>query len=702
MKHAPLPYRRSGSTPFENQAGFSLVFGAIVFTAFLAVLGLAFDGAQLQWTALQAQKAADQMCLEAMSYREMVGRREILGINQAGTVVPTDASTAQNKLMKKGQEAALESLQKAGINTTLINVTANSSSDLYPDYDATADVLTAKVKVRRELYIMSMIPFINQQYKYAGAEAKCRLGESTSLLMVDLSGSMKCPRDTDCECLYDNTCPDPTAATDPMPANPAKVTALKAGVQSFVNTFVENRDQIAIMPFAVVAGDDATTKMNFVPFRAHSFSLNEVNTLINKFNVGTGAQAGVLRIGEGYNTNMADLFIRAYQHVVEKLADGILTPERTINYVLLSDSAPTAGRFFYANGHFGSGGGAYNHLDLSTALTSQHPVVWGTSDNYKRDYTQWDITYVWDFPDLYRPMHSFPSPLVATNIVVAPRANTWDTDFKWWYVNPQQNHELYDSFPPDDYNDAAYAALTRVQADCTGDNFDARGDGYLNDNNYDDPYIGAFKNCVDTLSFYGPPTAPGPYGGSAMTGTSYTADYRQYAYYRNEYYHAAVVWSDALRNLNANGGSTKFYVLGIGDPAPVGTNPYQFCSNCTDPTAICMFCEPTDASASIIDMGVSVSALSACQRYLDENEHAQSCPQENVHGDPTRSKFRKDVLLTRIAGDPRGSYPDFSFSGYTGWPTDYDERGTYIAVDDYDEAINALSAIGRNILHFTK
>lgn len=465
----------------ENGAVLPLL--ALILFSALTVLGLAIDSGNLFHSSMLLQKAVDAGALAGAKRIAVTGKRT-QNANPVGFIQlvqrVTQSMMVNNLLIRRG-------LDKIG---------DNQNGDPLR-YSINVDLAQDKVNIEAlwtvDLYLLKYLPGYPDK-KAVRAVSTAQVQPSIVSMVLDSSGSIICPADGgDCSC-------KPLCGATQV----TKVDRLKDAVALFVTQFNTARDMFQLSYFST----GSTTAVNINT--GGGFSLGQISNALVYYPV------------QG-DTNQCAGLLESY--LGTRPAVAAQKNRRNIAHVLISDGAPTAARFFFAN---------------PSALPPNN-FFGQPFSGY--DYYSWSVLH--RDPADNDPTKPATRPLLPGASVLAKGGIV---PYDWSYGDPPG--AAY-GHPTDDVTGAPYPESS---AACS----------------LKDPLspAAAFQGCLNDFSFNTPASSAAP---SRVWGAAVP-----FIDYRFQYYNCAIAMADFLRD---DGGVV--YTIGIGFPAPAtaAADPYQQASD---------------------------------------------------------------------------------------------------------------------------
>lgn len=490
---------------FKNEQGGVLVLMIFIFALIMAFAALAIDSANLYRAQRELQNAADAGVLAGLS--SMI--REHWD--------PSDAS--ENEFIKiRAREVARENALAAGITPKgdpVVKVTP--MGDVTVDIDAGIPLMLAHVVPN---YLFGAKQYTNSLDLGAAAAGERR--DRNIALVLDFSNSMKCPAPTadnpspTCNCVGANRPSEqpPEGQVDwcaqeaENQRTPQKHRQMINTVSQFLEQFDEARDLISVTLYNTVAELAVPTTKDH-----RGFDKDAIIQTLKGYTPG-GA------------TNLSDGLITAYVDMESARNDFNLVTDRDQTvYVVLSDGAPTAGRFLFAASAIK--GGMQANTYMQPTGSGSKPLA--DAPGYY-DY----IHYTLHWPAVGdTPAYEGPSLFLKKNAAIP---------FGFTSAIPPEGFGLLPSCLTNN-------GISQPESDPT--RFEA-----------------FFRYCLNNLGFVMP---------YAQGGTVYGANYEcnnAASRWREQYANAAI---QIARHIQAQGGLV--YTIGYGIPESNTASPYQFDAN---------------------------------------------------------------------------------------------------------------------------
>lgn len=466
----------------EKEKGAVLLLMAAVFLSAFIFAGVGIDLSNLFRYNLSLQKAIDAGAVASAKIIALTPYSE-----------KTDAAN-----LNKMKEAAFSTISLNFFPSTsllICNGPAQNGFKLECDIDLSNVQENEQVKITARLDIPLI--FLN---KIAGIDgkltvtntAKAEVQPSIVKMMLDTSGSMACDVSGDCSCV-------------PACGASSKFEKLKSAVKEFVRAFNPNRDFLGISFFSLDALEVATFHKNPDPVKkAKGYGIFDPVQIDN-----------VLKVN--FTTSSTNQCAALYQGYLDTF--GAVPEKRTPAYILFSDGAPSAGRFFFS--------------DVKGALPVNN-IYGGAFTNY--DYLSWLIKLTDAAGNLVEnPSELARAPIDATELSVFR--------FNWQYAYPPQPITPAKEFEPDyppgiTFNSNAPCSV--VQAGT--------------------PQL-AFSGCINSMEFYTP-------DGKRWPDLNAGAPFSNFL---EMYYNCAIAMSDYIRY----GSRGVLYAIGLGTASLNTATAYQ-------------------------------------------------------------------------------------------------------------------------------
>lgn len=427
---------KQSQTSLANERGFAIPFLALVIPVLLICISFVLDLGQAYRTRLHLQRAADSGALAGIGW-SLVQKPS----PSASPIPPHDASL-------KSQ------IEARAANATRANALRNGVTNLVitPTYDVATESLEVEVEGDYKPLLGFRLGVSDPTLKVI---AKSERATANIVMALDFSSSMLCPRSAPCDCLS-------PARTGACPEE--KVSDLRDAVDALLGKFNPARDRIGLVLFNI-RGNRTVDIANISTqgFTPSSFSI------INSRSPGS-------------NTNIADALMSAWGSV----NSASLLNNADLNYILVSDGKPTAGRFLFTSPTAG--------LDATPGA--------GYLGNY--DYLHYSVQWVHD------DFTEYSGPGLLTKTAEIPLD----------YADGTPPRGIAGDDVPTCYSSTPQITLPnppKLPAD-----FDY-----------------AFQNCLYDLGFHLPGSPTVSYGSDC---TDFPNCFRQ------QYYHIPIALSDVLRN----------------------------------------------------------------------------------------------------------------------------------------------------------
>jgi len=304
------------SSLLSEEKGGVLILVSFVIVILLAMAGLAIDAGNIFHARIQLQKAVDTGALAG------------IGSTFLNENVPIDQSDLRDYIHDKAKDIVESNLLYRGFDLSQVATTYN--------YEPLTHTLTVTSETNTFSLLMKAVPFqllgIDQvpEFFEINVVAEIQRAPANLAIVLDLSDSMDCPSEGDCDCKTPDrvsgaTCEE-VALTNPGNQN-TKIQDLKLAVDDFVGLFDPSYDRIGVVGYKMVAEE-----------------LVQLNSDGSRGFDPTAFDAIDLQVPSG-STNTCDGMMTAYS-AYRRL--NIINNEE-IAYVLFSDGAPTAGRFLFSS-----------------------------------------------------------------------------------------------------------------------------------------------------------------------------------------------------------------------------------------------------------------------------------------------------------------------------------------------------------------
>lgn len=356
-----------------KERGYLLVFFAITIGLLLSFCALVIDAGQGYLWKMRVEKAAKAATLAGLGYRGFQGWEECS--TRAGTTALQEVATG----------VARENL--AAYNPP-------SNTTYTATYSPTNDTLEVTITLQPTSMFAgraaNLIGFSIAALGPITGRATAQLNPAYVVLLLDVSGSMSCPRgQDDCRCRLDNSC-----------TGVRRVDDLVTGVTRFRQQFNPNRDVIGVIAFNLAA--NVIFPMTNGAFGANATNLTAFNNALNNL-------PNLVRS----NTNICDAFIEAIGQMRAVVPGGADPRTLSPSVVLFSDGAPNAFRGIFSD--------IYNRPNPLPANTDAY--------HYSLEWYDNPLTYRGPGPIVQRTLSGGQPTLFGHNITqgaLAPAgARTW-------------------------------------------------------------------------------------------------------------------------------------------------------------------------------------------------------------------------------------------------------------------------------------
>ncbi len=316
------------------ERGSILILTSVVLLGLLIFSGLAIDAGNLYRAQLAAQNAADSAALAMVNFVTTTGKLRVEQDALARSLPPATLNQRSEiitaYLAARAEQLARANMASAGFahEPSRREVKVDSQFRLGDTSVNPGDPSFAyTVRVYRDVdyLILGSIPLINRKFSGVVASATSDRKVANVALLVDVSGSLGCPRSGDCSCL--------TGGGGACPATGRKFDDLIDAVRDFIQLFDLENDRVNLVPYNLAAKTISITELRAFVGRSGAVTDEEVD-LIAEYLRTNWIPSGA--------TNLCDAFIEAASTI------NRVAPEQSASYVVFSDGAPTAGRFLFA------------------------------------------------------------------------------------------------------------------------------------------------------------------------------------------------------------------------------------------------------------------------------------------------------------------------------------------------------------------
>jgi hypothetical protein len=310
------------------EAGSMIVLLAVSITTLMLMIGLAIDAGNIYRARLALQNAADASAMGALNYCSSIGHTDML--RRVGAEGEADENVVAQRFTA---HLAPHIARLARLN---LGATAQGVEILRAEYLPAGDpevssgaafAIAVSLQQDVDLMLLDLLPqaAFSSQRLVARAVTERRIANVA--LLIDVSGSMQCPAIGSCDCL-------PSQGGAGCPAGNTKFDLLLDAVKSFIRMFDDDHDRIVLAPFDLQAQSlalrDFATQLG-VESDASTTVIDALVDAIRNEYVPSGS------------TNICDAFIEAAADL------DVLAGDETKSFVLFTEGAPTAGRFFFTD-----------------------------------------------------------------------------------------------------------------------------------------------------------------------------------------------------------------------------------------------------------------------------------------------------------------------------------------------------------------
>lgn len=406
----------------SGERGVVIPLIVVVIIALLTVIGLAIDSGNQYRAQVALQNSADAAALSTVNYLTLKGRMNLerqWGITSANA----NAAAPNIQVREAALSARLLPMAQAIARANMYMAHLPHLNDGKHQVDMPAETnklkLGATIGVNGPVYeystavtrnvdylLMNLIPIISGKANRLHASAKARRNSTNISLLLDVSDSMRCPKDatTPCTCLF-------PAANGTRPACPAsgarRFDDLVEATAELLKLVDLDRDEVHFVPFNISAM--ARTVGGSGPLSlAAEFGVDLTNITSAQLDAFAGYLAGIYPPMSA--TNPSDALLQAWALM------NSVNPGEPSTYILFTDGAPTAARFL-----FSSAAAATGKLQKSTS-GYMTPTGTLTYDNSLGLYDYMHYTVEWvDEANVFR---AGPSLLVESGKLLANARQT--------------------------------------------------------------------------------------------------------------------------------------------------------------------------------------------------------------------------------------------------------------------------------------
>ena len=290
--------------PHETESGAIIPFFALALVSVLGVMGLAIDAGMVYRAQLTLQKACDGAALAA-------------------------ASTLLEPLPSE-PNAILTAQQTVRDNLSLEKINPSTLLSGFPDVniDMAQGIIRVRARLRLPLTFISVIPGLGH-FQNVAASSQVLQSDAIVAMMLDTSGSMNCAIGSDTPTAGNQSCTCMPNCPVGTGVDTQKRTVLKEAVlQGFLPYFTDGRDRISLVTYNRSAKILMPATSNLTMLQ--TMIMADSASVLDSFDL----------------TNHSDAVIAGYHSVKAQLTAN---PKLSAAYVIMTDGAPTAARFNFAD-----------------------------------------------------------------------------------------------------------------------------------------------------------------------------------------------------------------------------------------------------------------------------------------------------------------------------------------------------------------
>jgi hypothetical protein len=404
------------------ESGVILILLPILMLTILIFISLAVDSARLYQTQLDLQTAADSAVLAAIAAR--------------AAEIDETFTNDQNYIERRVNQSMLQLLRERNIS---LSTTKEKPKDFERGvinenrltYSGTGDDTNFFVQAQPTAVVGTLLmgrlssffngnkdPNQKDSIRTISAMARTRIIPANIVFIADLSESSRCPESGTCNCTTEGA---EKTCREEANGGSLKYERIQEGLKFFLGAFDEERDNVALVMFNKAAWVE-------VPFQSannRGFNREQLVKSFNKVfedeqtavNEGFGLVPGDHYVPRG-TTNITDALITSFEHVV---ASGMIENKLKVQYVLLTDGAPTAMR------------GVINNIDSLNSVL----IFKGITDENGR---QFNVTY--EGPGYFTPSEVYKANMQNRTLVpLIPAIN--DDVHNCYGINGERRPEVY-------------------------------------------------------------------------------------------------------------------------------------------------------------------------------------------------------------------------------------------------------------------
>jgi len=324
-----------------SERGAIVIFTAFVLVALLAILGLAIDAGNIYRAQLALQNATDVASLGTVNHITMQGKLNFLQKAGAEGALPVDeVAKVQDYLNITMHEMphnhVRANMALAGFAHSAANPITVTPQYAVGDPDSGDSAYDYQIQATRpvNLLLMRAVPIYSGGSQISvGSTSLSRRRKLNASLVLDISGSMNCPKSGECACL--KPAADGSRVSCPTTPN-RRFDDLAEAVADFMRMLDIDRDNIHVVPFNINASAAKTDEIRALFNVLGPLTNSVIDSIRDNFKDTFPPASG---------TNFCDALMQAYGRMWVK---HNRTAE-TVNYIFFTDGAPTAGRFLFSD-----------------------------------------------------------------------------------------------------------------------------------------------------------------------------------------------------------------------------------------------------------------------------------------------------------------------------------------------------------------
>lgn len=344
-------------TARRREGGVYIPLLAGIIVTLLLVGGLVIDSANLYFRRDQMQAGADLAVQAGLGFRILKGWAWFRDYDDAAPHDPYDSQDgpALTQLDHPTDSTRTDQLLTIVRNTFVGNTPSSRCEGgltITPQYSLTTDVVQVTVNCRIRLLLLQLVPGWGQKFSTITVSSQTQLSPANIVLMLDHSGSMRCPAsdlrcacrtaDSLCQTAYRNGLTNRANPTSPR-LTESRVFTIGRAARRFASFFNPHRDRIAVVRFQTLAETTFPFQIGGTarPFGGDQSTLTSFYTALDA----TDAQG---------NTNITAALENGISEIAQSTTPKMFGNSNPLDDqptfgVLFTDGAPSAGNFRLTN-----------------------------------------------------------------------------------------------------------------------------------------------------------------------------------------------------------------------------------------------------------------------------------------------------------------------------------------------------------------